>query len=241
MGKVCAVAGADLTGAYAGAQVGGRIGAVVGAAAGNPAAGALIGGTAGAVVCGAGASYSAGQALKNNKDLENPYSDGYINTLSSPHANNNNIGYMHNKYLDLLFKTNNTVTSNDAYLNLFENLCDYTLFDRLFQEVGPVSQIYQDICKISTTYIMSDYDIDYLISEYSDILDFTEPVSIIWNYFFEVFSSVETIENAYLVVESYIDWMENVGSAYLTSDECTAFQYAFNTALHSINYWSFLQ
>lgn len=103
VGKVCAVAGADLTGAYAGAQVGGRIGAVVGVAAGNPAAGALIGGTAGAVVCGAGASYSAGQALKNNKNLEDPYPNGYINTLSSPYANNNNIGIMHNKYLDILF------------------------------------------------------------------------------------------------------------------------------------------
>lgn len=240
VGKVCAVAGADMTGAYAGAQVGGEIGAYVGAVAGNPPAGAAIGATAGAVICGVGASYSAGQALKNSKNLDNPYPNGYNSSLSSPYANNNNIGFLHNKYLDLIFTMNNEVTPTDVYQHLFENLCEYSLFDGLFQKIGPETQIHQDVSKISTTYISLDYNIDYLISEYGKILDFPESITNIWLYFFNAFSSVETIEDAYMVVDTYIEWLDNNGKEYVSPEEYIAFQYAFNTALHSINYWSFL-
>ncbi len=59
-------------------------------------------------------------------------------------------------------------------------------------------------------------------------------------YFFNAFSSVETIEDAYMVVDTYIEWLDNNGKEYVSPEEYIAFQYAFNTALHSINYWSFL-
>ena len=80
-----------------------------------------------------------------------------------------------------------------------------------------------------------------MISQYKKLLNFPETVTNIWTSFFELFSSVETIEDANYVIERYIDWLEASGKYYVLDEEFTAFQYAFNTALHSINYWSFLK
>lgn len=64
--KFCAVAGADITGAYGGAKAGGWIGGKVGAVVGHPIEGAIVGGIVGGFVCGVGGSALAEKKINDS-------------------------------------------------------------------------------------------------------------------------------------------------------------------------------
>jgi len=234
-GKWLAVVGADVIAGWEGGKIGATIGGIV--TGGNPI-GIVVGGAIGGAVCGGGASGLAEQAF--SKSIRDPYPNGYISTLTSRYSDFNLTGEWHNMYLDLLFKTNFNPDVNTIYNQIFSNSIDKETFDKLMEKVGPNSKTYNDILSIINDYVRSDYDINVLLDQFKRNFGMSEETEEIWYSFFNMYSSVTEIDDAYYVVERYIDFVNETSARFLKSDEIKSFNCALSVALHSTNYWSIL-
>ena len=68
----------------------------------------------------------------------------------------------------------------------------------------------------------------------------SEDAEEIWYSFFDIYSTVVNLTDAYFVIEKYIDFTNETSRRFLASDEIKSFNCAFSVALHSMNYWSVL-
>lgn len=235
VGRVCAIVGADIIGAYEGGKIGATVGAAVGTIVGpaGTTAGTAVGATVGAAVCGGGASYAASQGCKNFTD---PYPMGYTYTLSSSYANIDSAGFFHNEYLDLLFK-NDTISSLKIYDELFSNSYDSVLFFTIYEHVGNESSKFAQVSMVIDNFVSSDYDVDALISDCSSVLCMSETAFEFWKYFFDMLSVAQNVEDAQFIIENYIKFiLEN--EDIFDETEIRSLKNALIIGLCSLNYWS---
>ena len=232
-GQALAVAGADAIGTYEGFKIGAAIGAAFGPQ------GAATGGTIGGVICGGGASYTAGVTVGVFKSMP---PESSLNELSSKYSDFNISGILHNRYLNLLVEKSTDVEPQTIYSQIFIDVpyLDIDIYNKIFEKLGHKSQHSDEMLSLINNYVRNDFNIDILLNQYKEKFGMSKEAEEVWHSFFEMYFSVTKIEEAYLVIERYIDFIQESGSKFLTSDEINSFNAAFSVALHSTNYWSIL-
>ncbi|MCL2683404.1 MAG: hypothetical protein FWE63_08010 [Bacteroidales bacterium] len=234
-----AIASADILAGKEGGKIGGAIGFMVGGPKGL-GVGAVVGG----VVCGGGASYGVGAGLGVWKSIQDPYPDGYVSTLSSRYSDFNIAGALHNEYLDLLFKgsVNGNLDRQIVYNQIFRGVesLEVKIYNQIFEELGPNSKHSKEMLTLVNNYIENKFDIDIFLHEYKEKFGMSKEAEEIWSSFFSIYSSIVKFDDAYFVIEKYIDFIQEKGKDFLTNDEITSFNCALSVALHSTNYWSIL-
>lgn len=238
LGKVCAVAGADIIGAYEGAQVGGKIGAAVGTLAGGHAVGgAAVGAAVGGAICGGGASYAAYRGVKSGC----PYPTGYNSAPLSKFANDNICGKYHNAYLDVLFFSFGDPDYNAMYSDMFSDVIELKSYNSIINSIGSSSTSCAEVFSIVEEYISNEYNYDILISKFKKTFGFTDNVAKYFSCFFDIYSKSAKIENAFSIIDAYIEFLSTEGKLYFNEKELQALNCAMNVALFSTDYWSFLE
>lgn len=238
VGKVCAVAGADIVGAVEGAKIGGKTGAAIGTVAGgHTVEGALIGGAIGGAIVGGGASYGAYCGVKSGI----PYPAGYNNSRPlSQYANISECGKYHNIYLDEIISSSGNPNMSTLYQSSFSEKMSQENYDTLVSIIGPTSDISFGINKILDKYIQSGYKHSVLLNEYKEYFGFTFAEELFLTYFFEAYSLSCSIDAAFAIIDSYIKFLNYDGRSYFTDEEVDVLNCAMSVALYSTDYWSVL-
>lgn len=220
IGKACAIAGSDITGAAAGVVATSKISTAVGIATGGTGS-AIVSGAA-AVICGVGASYATGKALCNN----------VINITSNDSTcfrswDYQEIGQKHN--LCLYHKNIDTNYNISAFV-----LSSNTIPTELFY-TEEWSSFILELQTYSTIYVEEELSISelmnlYLYNEYLSPNTYEVLLS-----FFNVFLYIDDLTDIDYVIESYTNFIENTNN--LSYIEKQALFSALAVANYSPFYW----
>ena len=238
-GRFCAIAGADLLGAYEGGKIGIRIGGAIGGVCGGHAVeGAIVGGVAGGVICGVGGSYAAycstRAALTSSLDTQVlllMVEEGVSNISEIRNQINPNVvgsddlilpqepidvGVLHNYILNDIL--NNDTNSLDANSDT---------------DISPLDSLIFNSSELlaATDSTISVYEREGVSIESKNLPD------LVMNLYQDIFNKCsDSYEDVVACINSYYEMIKN--SDELTEDEKLCIYTGLSVSLYSLNYWN---
>lgn len=220
VGKVCAIAGSDITGAAAGVVATSKISAAFGVATGGTGA-AIVSGAA-AVICGTGASYATGKALCNNVININQNDSTWARLWDYQE-----IGEKHN--MCLYYKNNDTNYNISAFVLSLDSIPTELFYLEEWSSFILESQ------NFSTNYVDDELSINELMNLYLDNKYLSSNIYEVLLSFFSIYLYVDNLTEIDYIIESYVNFIENTNN--LLDIEKEALLSALAVANYSPFYW----
>ncbi|HOF16433.1 MAG TPA: hypothetical protein PLF32_05825 [Bacteroidales bacterium] len=222
IGKACAVAGADLVSAGAGAMAVKEIAIAAGVATGGSGAAVVV--SVGAAIAGVGGSYATGKEVYKST----PPSSG--NSSISGAFVYDESGPIHN---ELLFEKYND-ENIDMVQWYYNRRSIPTTIDTVFY-LSEWNQFTNFVTNSALIYATSECDIDALIISYQNSGYITNNMVDVYNSFFEIFITIDDFTSLNILVNDYVNYVQN--STFLNEDEKNALLISFSVAEYSPYFW----
>ena len=230
VGKVCAIAGSDITGAAAGVVATAKISAALGIATGGT--GAVAVSVSAGVICGAGASYVTGKAVSKDAESEAKPIVQQDRVIGKRNWDYLNVGEMHNSTLSHFFNSYDCIDINE--LTTFVLSLNNFIGDNLFYS-EEWSFFMQEAMDYANDYVENEFSINQLMDSYLQNGYLTSNIYDVLLSFFDIYLYMENLDDTEYLVDSYVEFVEETD--YLSEIEKKALLSAFAVANYSPYYW----